>query len=68
MPEVWKALGLRHRACQGHNVLAAVAPKRETHCHLHGMLSEKTWLTGQDWLKNDMSKGSANSSGLKEAC
>lgn len=38
---MWKASGLCDRSCEGLNVFAAAASRREAGCCLHGLLPEE---------------------------
>jgi hypothetical protein len=46
MPEVWKAFGLRDRACKGSNIITATSSKRETGRRLHGVFREEKVVNG----------------------
>ena len=41
MPEVWKAFGLRDRACKGSDIITANSSRREAGRRLHGVFREE---------------------------
>ena len=51
MSEVRKTFGLRERAWEGSDILAATASRREVGCGLHGMFPEGKIASKSDWLR-----------------
>jgi hypothetical protein len=56
MSEVWKAFGLRDRACKGSNIITATSSRREASRRLHGVFREEKVVNGSNWLKNHVSR------------
>jgi hypothetical protein len=49
MSEVWKAFGLRDRACKRSNIIAATSSRREVSRRLYGVFREEKVVNGSNW-------------------